>query len=243
LLRVEHVACGYGRIEVLADFGIAIGKGEVVALFGPNGSGKSTLLKVVAGAIRATRGRVLLEGDDLTRLDAADRVARGIVLCPEGRRIFTSLTVEENLRIGATPLRATLGAGFEDAVREGIEAAYALFPVLRERRRTAGGALSGGQQQMLAIGRALTARPRLLLLDEPSLGLAPIVADGLYESLAALKRRGIAMVIAEEGAGRPLRLADRGILLRRGRIVLDGPASDGALWADLGARYLSEEVR
>jgi len=242
LLRIEDAECGYGRAPVYAGLTLEVSAGEILAVFGPNGAGKSTLLKLIVGALRASGGRILLEGTDITKLDVADRVARGIVLSPEGRRIFNSLSVEENLRIGASALRGVPGVTFEDAVREGMDRAYALFPVLRDRRRNSGGALSGGQQQMLAIARALMARPKLLLLDEPSLGLAPLVADELYATLAEIRRGGMTLIIAEEGAGRPLRIADRGIFVRRGRIVLDGPASDAGIWQDLGARYLSEDA-
>ncbi len=240
MLRLEGVECGYGRIQVLRDFSLSLGAGDTLAVFGPNGAGKSTLLKVIAGAISAWRGRIDCDGADITRLGAEDRAERGIVLCPEGRRIFTSLSVEENLRIGATPLRKSLGSAYAGAVREGLERAYAMFPVLRERRDNSGGALSGGQQQMLAIGRALMARPKILLLDEPSLGLAPRLADEFYAALADLRTLGMTIVVVEESAGRPLRLADRGILLRGGRIVRDGAAADLMSAADLGAAYLAE---
>jgi branched-chain amino acid transport system ATP-binding protein len=240
LLRIEGIECGYGRIAVLRDFNLSLAPGETLAIFGPNGAGKSTLLKAIAGAIRLWRGTIALNGIDVTAMGAEDRAERGAVLCPEGRHIFSSLTVEENLRIGATVLRRSLGRGYADAEREGIDRIYAMFRILRERRGNSGGALSGGQQQMLAIGRALMARPKLLLLDEPSLGLAPRLADEFYATLTELKKFGMTIIVVEESAGRPLRLADRGILLRRGRVVREGPAADLMSADDLGAAYLGE---
>jgi branched-chain amino acid transport system ATP-binding protein len=240
LLRVDGIECGYGRAVVLKDFSLSLKAGETLAIFGPNGAGKSTLLKLIAGALKAWRGKVTLDDADLTALGAEDRAERGIVLCPEGRRMFSSLTVEANLRSGATVLRRRLGEGYAAALRDGIERAYAMFPVLRERRNNSGGALSGGQQQMLAVARALMAAPKVLLLDEPSLGLAPRLADELYVTLAGLKSTGTTIVVVEESAGRPLRLADHGILIRRGRIARHGAAADLIRADDLGAAYLAE---
>ena len=163
---------------------------------------------------------------------------RGIILCPEGRRIFSSLSVEENLLIGATTLRRWADGNTRNAVRGGLERAYALFPVLKERRSRSGGALSGGQQQMLAVARALMAQPRMLLLDEPSLGLAPLIADEVYAALAILRRGGLTMMVVEEAGRRPLELADRGIIMRRGEIVRDAPAAELRNVTSFAADYL-----
>jgi branched-chain amino acid transport system ATP-binding protein len=242
LLQVESADCGYGRTPILRGFSLALREGETLSVFGPNGAGKSTLLKLVAGAIPAWRGALRLDGADITALGAEARAERGIVLCPEGRRIFNSLTVQENLEIGATVLRSRSGIDHAKALRAGMERAWSLFPVLHERRRNSGGALSGGQQQMLAIARALMAEPKVLLLDEPSLGLAPRLADQLYETLGELKLLGMTIVVAEESAGRPLRIADRGMLLRHGRIARLENATD--LLADsnnLSAAYLGQD--
>jgi branched-chain amino acid transport system ATP-binding protein len=242
LLQVESAECGYGRTPILREFSVALREGETLSVFGPNGAGKSTLLKLMSGAIPAWRGVLRLEGADITALGAEDRAERGIVLCPEGRRIFNSLTVQENLEIGATVLRSRPGVDHAKALRAGMERAWSLFPVLHERRRNSGGALSGGQQQMLAVARALMAEPKVLLLDEPSLGLAPRLADQLYETLGELKSLGMTIVVAEESAGRPLRIADRGMLLRHGRIARLENATE--LLADsnnLSAAYLGRD--
>jgi branched-chain amino acid transport system ATP-binding protein len=241
LLQVESAECGYGRTPILKAFSLAMQEGETLSVFGPNGAGKSTLLKLMSGAIRAWRGVLRLGGDDITSLGAEDRAERGIVLCPEGRRIFNSLTVQENLEIGGTVLRHRPGIDHAKALRAGIERTWSLFPVLYERRRNSGGTLSGGQQQMLAIARALMAEPKVLLLDEPSLGLAPKLADLLYETLGELKSLGMTIVVAEEAAGRPLRIADRGMLLRHGKIARLENATE--LLADtdnLSAAYLGQ---
>lgn len=239
MLSIDRAECGYGRVAVLNHFELTIETGEMLAVFGPNGAGKSTLLKAIAGAVKLWKGAITLDGQDLSSLGAEDRAERGVVLCPEGRRIFSSLSVEENLHIGATPLRKRLGKRYAAAVRDGVERCFAMFPVLRERRGNSGGALSGGQQQMLAIARALMAEPKVLLLDEPSLGLAPRIADELYATLSELKSGGTTIVVVEEAAGRPLAIADRGLLLRGGRIVRQGTASQLLSAAGLSANYLA----
>ena len=239
MLRIEAAATGYGRVPVLDGLSLELAAGEVLAVVGPNGAGKSTLLRLACGALPPWRGRVRFDGADVSALPVEARAELGIMLCPEGRRIFASLSVEENLRLGAGPLRRRLGrAGLARAIRDGLDRAYAMFPILAERRTRSGGALSGGQQQMLAIARALMSQPRLLLLDEPSLGLSPLLADEVYATLAALKAQRLPVVIVEEAAGRPLALADRGIVLRGGRIVRAAPAAELAAAGDLAASYL-----
>jgi branched-chain amino acid transport system ATP-binding protein len=235
VIELSRVDAGYGRIPVLRSFSFSLASGEAVAISGPNGAGKSTLLKVIAGAISPWKGAVHFASQDVSGEGPEARARRGIILCPEGRRIFSSLSVEENLLIGATTLRRRAA---RNAVRDGLERAYALFPVLRERRSRSGGALSGGQQQMLAIARALMAQPRMLLLDEPSLGLAPLIADEVYAALAILRRGGLTMMIVEEAGRRPLELADRGIIMRRGEIVRDAPATELREVTSFAADYL-----
>lgn len=225
MLELDRVSTGYGRVRALDTVSLTLGAGHTLAVLGPNGAGKSTLLKLVAGLQAPWSGTLKLDGSaDLSPLDVTARVHRGIVLCPEGRRIFTSLSVEENLRIGGTALLARPGGA--QRMREGLERAYSLFPILAERRHGPGSALSGGQQQMLAIARAMMAEPRLLLLDEPSLGLSPVMADEVYATLAALKAEGMTLIVVEEAAGRPLGLADTAMILRNGRTVWRGAAAD-----------------
>ena len=181
-------------------------------------------------------------GQDISTFSAEKRSELGIVLCPEGRRIFSSLTIEENLRLGATPLRARRDGRFGRHLSEGLERSYLMFPILRERRNSSGGTLSGGQQQMLAIARALMAQPRLLLLDEPSLGLAPRIADEVYATLTELKKEGLTIIVVEEAAGRPLELADEAIVLRNGSIVRRGSAVDIRRAGNLAADYLGVDA-
>jgi branched-chain amino acid transport system ATP-binding protein len=237
MLELANVRTGYGEVSVLDEVTLEIAAGEILAVGGPNGAGKSTLLKLIAGMLPVQRGAIRFEGTDMSGSDARARSASGIILCPEGRRIFSSLSIEENLLIGATPLRRRGGA-VKAQIADGLERAYALFPILKERRANSGGALSGGQQQMLAIARALMAQPRLLLLDEPSLGLSPIMADQIYDTIAKLSGEGLTLILVEEAAGRPLAIAQRGILLRGGRIIRNGPAAELLAASDFAADYL-----
>jgi branched-chain amino acid transport system ATP-binding protein len=241
MLELGSVSTGYGRVRALEDISLTLDAGQTLAVLGPNGAGKSTLLKLIVGVQPPWSGSLRLDGStDLRPLDATARVLRGIVLCPEGRRIFTTLSVEENLRIGGTALLARPDGARR--LRDGLERAYTLFPILAERRHGPGSALSGGQQQMLAIARALMAEPRLLLLDEPSLGLSPVMADEVYTTLAALKADGMTLIVVEEAAGRPLDLADSAVILRNGRIVWQGAAADARDRDLLQRAYLGEHA-
>jgi branched-chain amino acid transport system ATP-binding protein len=200
-------------------------------------------MRVIAGALQPAQGRVVFDGADVTSLPADARARAGIALCPEGRGIFTTLSVERNLLLGASPLRARLGGrAARAAIGAGLERAFELFPVLRERRHASGGALSGGQQQMLAIGRALMSEPKLLLLDEPSLGLAPIVVDELYRRLAVLRDGGQTLVVVEESPERALRVASRAYVLRLGDVALEGPTEEVREHPALRAAYLGERT-
>jgi branched-chain amino acid transport system ATP-binding protein len=239
MLEVHDVVTGYGRVSVLKRISLAVGPGEVLAVVGTNGAGKTTLVSAVAGARPLWEGRVVVDGDDVTALGPEGRTRLGIVLCPEGRRIFSTLTVEENLVAGATCLRRSLGrSAARLAIRDELERAYELFPILRERRTSSGGTLSGGQQQMLAIARALMARPRFLLLDEPSLGLAPRIIHELYLLYASLRDGGLGIVLVEESPARALAFADRALVLRRGASVMAGTAREVAEHAELAGAYL-----
>ncbi|MFD2181817.1 ABC transporter ATP-binding protein [Rhodoplanes azumiensis] len=215
MLTVDGLSSAYGRIEVLHGVSLDVAAGEIVALVGSNGAGKTTLLRTLSGVQPATAGRVVFEGEDIGRLPAHARVVRGIAQSPEGRQVFGPLTVEDNLRLGAFRRNDATVAARLDAV-------YAMFPVLSERRRTPASSLSGGQQQMLAIGRALMAQPKLLLLDEPSLGLAPLLVDQILAAVVDLKSRGITVLLVEQNASAALAIADRGYVLEVGHIVHEG---------------------
>lgn len=239
MIRIEDAVCGYGKAQVLSGVSISVEAGEVLAVVGANGAGKTTLARTLAGGVPLWSGRMLIDGEDATTWSPEQRAVAGVVMCPEGRRILSTLTVEENLMLGATPLAARLGrrAAAKEA-KEGLESAYAQFPILEERRHLGGGTLSGGQQQMLAIARALMAKPRILLLDEPSLGLAPQVIGEVYRALEELRRAGLGIMLIEEGAARALAFADRGVVMQNGRIAMSGPAAELAADTELVSRYL-----
>jgi branched-chain amino acid transport system ATP-binding protein len=235
MLALENLSAGYGAIAALRDIALHVDAGETVALVGANGAGKSTLLKTISGLVRPSAGTMTFDGASLAAIPAARRVAAGIAHVPEGREVFAALTVEENLRMGAYGVRRTVGAT-ETARR--IEEVVARFPILRERMQRHAAELSGGQQQMLAIARGLMAKPKLLLLDEPSLGLAPALVDDIFRIVRDLKKTGVAVLIAEQNARATLAIADRGYVLENGRIV--ATASAAALLADpqIVERYL-----
>ena len=217
LLRVERLDAWYGGFQALFDVSVSVAEGETVAIIGANGAGKSTLLRTVAGLLPATTGSVIFHGAELAGVPAHRRVALGISMVPEGRRIFPGLSVEENLLIGAQARRP--GPWTVAAVLE-------LFPLLGDKRRRGGGLLSGGEQQALAIGRGLMANPRLLLLDEVSLGLAPIVVRRIYEALPAIRAAGTTVVVVEQDIGQALRAADRVYCLLEGRVALEGAPAE-----------------
>lgn len=222
MLEMQSIVAGYGRVPVLHGVSLGADAGEIVTLVGANGSGKSTLLKVVAGVLQPRSGRVLLEGTDLTGLPVHRRVGKGIVLVPEGRMLFSEMSVEENLQLGAYRRSSRRE---KPAVEEDRARVFDLFPVLRERKAQAAGTLSGGEQQMLAIGRALMSAPKVLLLDEPSLGLAPKVIAEIFSVLDRLRESGLTILLVEQDAKVALRHADRGHVMRTGEIVLSGRAS------------------
>jgi branched-chain amino acid transport system ATP-binding protein len=221
MLELADVHVRYGSIRALQGVSLRVDRGELVALIGSNGAGKSTTLRTISGLLRASEGRITFEGEDITNAPSERIVARGISQCPEGRRIFGRLSVAENLRLGAVS-RARSDAG---AVAEDLDMVFSLFPLLRQRIGQAGGTLSGGEQQMLAIGRALMSRPRLLLLDEPSLGLAPLMVERIFETIAELKGQGRTILLVEQNVHHAFEVADRAYVLETGRITLDGPAA------------------
>ena len=221
MLEVERLAAGYAGMEVLHDISLRVDTGEIVSLLGANGAGKSTLLRVLSGLIPLSRGAIRLDGHDISHVPAHQRVASGLVQVPEGRHILAGLTVRENLRLGAFIHRRDRGY-----LEESEAQAYSLFPILRERAEQPAGLLSGGEQQMLALARALMSRPRVLLLDEPSLGLAPQVVAQIFGVVRRLRDDGMPILLVEQNARKALEIADRGVVLRRGRIVLAGPANE-----------------
>ena len=219
MLEVDGLEAAYGAGAVaLAGASLTVGAGELVALLGPNGAGKTTLVRCIAGLVRPRRGTLRWQGRPLTGVPPHAIVELGIAVVPEGRRLFGGLTVEENLALGAFTPRARAGACAR------LEAVYALFPVLRERRRQLARTLSGGQQQMVALGRALMADPRLLVLDEPSLGLAPRVVEAIFETLVAINRQGVAVLLVEQNVHLALAVAHRACILEAGRVAREGPA-------------------
>ena len=220
MLEIRDLDAGYGDVRVLSGVSLSIGPGEIVALLGPNGSGKSTLLTAIAGLLRPRAGSIRWQGEDLTALRPHLVVERGLALVPEGRRLFGSMTVEENLELGAFAARA------RHELAAGLERVYALFPDLRGRRRQLVRSLSGGQQQMVAVGRALMAKPTLLMLDEPSLGIAPRLVASIFEALAAINRAGVGIFLVEQNVQAALTLAHRAYVLESGRIAAHGPAAD-----------------
>jgi len=233
LLLVDRLGVRYGPVPAVRDLTLVVQRGEIVGLIGPNGAGKSTTLNAIMGLVAVHEGDIRLAGVSV-RGKQPEKVARsGIALVPEGRRIFAELTVEENLRLGLAGRRARAGAN------EDVEQVFELFPVVREFRRRQAGALSGGQQQQLAIARALVARPDVLLLDEPSLGLAPKIVDVVFEALAEIRRRGLAVLLVEQRAQRTVAFADRTYLIANGEVRLTLTPADAGDTDRMIAAYLS----
>jgi branched-chain amino acid transport system ATP-binding protein len=220
LLQVENLRIRYGAIEALKGVSLSLEEGEIVTVLGANGAGKSTLLRAISGLQSAHGGEVRLQGASLQRIPAYDIVQRGISYAPEGRRVFATLTVDENLTLGAFTRRRQ-----RREVEQARERAFELFPLLKERRRQLAGTLSGGEQQMLAIGRALMSTPRVLLLDEPSLGLAPILVHLIFDIIQEINRLGVAILLVEQNAHQALELAHRGYVLEIGTIAVEGPSA------------------
>ncbi len=220
MLRLEGIDAFYGDLQALADVSFEVRDKEIVALVGANAAGKSTTLRVISGLVAPRRGRVLLNDEDLTALPAHRRVDRGIVQVPEGRRLFPFMTVTENLLLGAHADRAR---GERDRTLAHV---YGLFPVLGERRTQLAGSLSGGEQQMCAIGRALMALPRILMLDEPTLGLAPVLVARIFETVRTINGQGVTVLLVEQNVRQALTLAHRACVLESGQLVLEGPARD-----------------
>jgi branched-chain amino acid transport system ATP-binding protein len=231
MLTVEGLRSRYGRIEVLHGIDLEVASGEIVTVVGANGAGKTTLLKCLSGIQPVSAGSIVFRGEALTSVPAHARVRRGLAQSPEGRQIFTNLTVEENLRLGAYLFA-------DDKVERDMQDAFAMFPILKEKRNLAAGGLSGGQQQMLAIARALMARPACLLLDEPSMGLAPILVAQIFDVVKSLKALGVTVLLVEQNAFGALSVADRGYVMETGRITMSGPAAELIADERIRAAYL-----
>jgi branched-chain amino acid transport system ATP-binding protein len=233
-LDVADLNTYYGNIHALRGISLSVEQGEIVTLIGANGAGKTTTLNTLSGLLRPRSGRMVFDGHDLTRVPAHRVVSLGLVQVPEGRRVFARLTIEENLRMGAYSITDRA------VVEDGIERAYAMFPRLRERSRQVAGTLSGGEQQMLAMGRALMATPRLLLLDEPSMGLAPNLVEQIFETISEIHRSGTSILLVEQNAQQALAIAHRGYVIQTGQIVLADDAASLAANEDVRRSYLGE---
>ncbi|NYT23501.1 ABC transporter ATP-binding protein [Alcaligenaceae bacterium] len=227
MLKLQNIHTYYGAIQALNDVSVEVDQGEIVTLIGANGAGKTTLLMTVCGSPRARSGSVLFEGEDITRQPTHTIMQKGIAISPEGRRVFSDLTVAENLKMGGFFLN-------KQQVEAGMDRVYTLFPRLKERAGQRAGTMSGGEQQMLAIGRALMTEPKLLLLDEPTLGLAPLIIAQIFEIIQTIREQGVTVFLVEQNANKALQVADRGYVLETGKVVL----------ADTGPNLLSnDEVR
>ena len=223
LLRIEDLKVNYGGIEAVKGISLTVEEGQIVTLIGANGAGKSTTLRTISGLVKPRSGRITFGGTDITGMDPTSIVKQGITMAPEGRRIFPDMTVKENLRVGAYLRKDNIGPE--------LEMVYDLFPRLKEREWQAGGTLSGGEQQMLAVGRALMARPKLMMLDEPSLGLAPLVVKSIFEIIQRINQQGVTILLIEQNANMALQVAHNAYVLETGRITM----------ADTGARLLADE--
>ncbi|HVX77063.1 MAG TPA: ABC transporter ATP-binding protein [Bradyrhizobium sp.] len=230
LLQVSDVHIAYGKVEAVRAVSLDVAGNEIVTIVGANGAGKTTLLNAIMG-ILPLKGRTCFAGEDMARLDIEDRVAAGLSLVPEHRELFASMNVEDNLKLGAFRMTKSVTAA-------GFERAYALFPRLKERRRQLAGTLSGGEQQMLAMGRALMGAPKLLMLDEPSLGLAPIIVADIFRIIGELRAAGVSVLLVEQNAKAALEIADRAYVMELGEFVLEGPANEIAANQRVAASYL-----
>ncbi len=238
MLKVRNLDAGYGKLRVLKNISLHVDKGEIVTMIGANGAGKTTLLGAVIGLVRAGSGEIIFQNQDCTKREARWIVAAGCVLVPEGRQVFATMSVEENLILGGYVLQKAEG---KRAVDKELGHQYELFPVLRERSRQLAGTLSGGEQQMLAMGRALMSRPRLVMMDEPSTGLAPLVVRDIFRVIARLRDEGSTVLLVEQNARAALAIADRGYVLETGKIIVQGPAEDLLANRDVQRAYLGRE--
>jgi branched-chain amino acid transport system ATP-binding protein len=239
VLRLRNVDAGYGALVVLRRATLHVSQGEIVTLVGANGAGKTTLLRTIAGLVRPRAGEIQFAGEDVTRSRTEAVVAKGCSLVPEGRQVFATMPVRENLLLGA---HVQYARGRRHQVAQDLERVYGLFPILRSRDGQLAGTLSGGEQQMLAIGRALMARPKLMMLDEPSMGLAPLVVKDIFAIVSRIRDEGTTVLLVEQNARSALRIADRGYVLETGRIVLQGTAEELLANRDVQRAYLGSDL-
>ncbi len=239
MLKIRNLEAGYGRLNVLRKVSMHVAPGEIVTIIGANGAGKTTLLNTISGLIRARAGEVIFDKQDISRSSAEKMVFFGCSLVPEGRQVFASMTVRENLLLGAY---VQYRRKRKDAVKAGMKKVYDLFPILRERERQLAGTLSGGEQQMLAIGRSLMAQPRLIMMDEPSMGLAPLIMKNIFAAIVKLREEGNTVLLVEQNAKAAIGIADRGYVLETGRIVLQGTAEELLMNRDVQRAYLGRDL-
>ncbi len=240
MLRVRNLESGYGKLRVLKGISMHVDPGEVVAIIGGNGSGKTTLLETISNITKAMSGEIIFDKNDIRNTPAEKIVKLGCTLVPEGRLIFDTMTVKENLSLGAYSLRKKIKS---DEINSAVDRIYDLFPILRDRRDQLAGTLSGGEQQMLAIGRALMARPKLIMLDEPSMGLAPIIVKNIFKIIVQLRDDGNTILLVEQNARAALGIADRGYVLETGQIVLEGTAEELFNNNDVQRAYLGKDYK
>jgi len=238
MLKIRNLDAGYGKLRVLKNISLHVDGGEIVAMIGANGAGKTTLLHTITGLVRLSRGHIGFHGQDCRKMAAQKIVASGCSLVPQGRQVFCTMSVEENLVLGGYVLQKKEG---KKAVMQELRHQYELFPVLRERRNQLAGTLSGGEQQMLAMGRALMSRPRMVMMDEPSTGLAPLIVRNIFQVIVHLRDEGNTVLLVEQNAKAALSIADRGYVLETGKIILQGPSEDLLANRDVQRAYLGRE--
>lgn len=220
ILEVHDITSGYGEVQILWGANLAMEEGRLTSLVGANGAGKTTLLRTIMGSLKPWEGTVIFDGQDISRLSAHEKAEMGVILVPEGRKLFTDMSVEENLEMGASPKRA------RDHAKQNLDRVYEMFPRLKERRVQKAGTLSGGEQQMLAVARGIMAEPRVLMIDELSLGLAPVLVLDLFQTLKKLKNEGLTMMLVEQNVQMALAVSDYGFVLAHGKVDLEGPSSE-----------------
>jgi branched-chain amino acid transport system ATP-binding protein len=239
MLKIKNLESGYGNLKVLRRVSMHVSPGEIVTIIGANGAGKTTLLHSISGLLKVRAGEVLFDKENILRFTTEKIVSLGCSLVPEGRQVFSTMTVQENLLLGAS---VQYRKNRKERVHQDLERMYDLFPRLREREKQLAGTLSGGEQQMLAIGRALMARPRLIMMDEPSMGLAPLIVKDIFQIIMKLRNEGDTVLLVEQNAKAALSIADRGYVLETGRIILQGPADDLLSNKDVQRAYLGRDL-
>ncbi|MBF0468614.1 MAG: ABC transporter ATP-binding protein [Desulfamplus sp.] len=238
MLRIKNLKCGYGRIMAIQGVSLSVRQGELISIIGANGSGKSTLLLAICGLLKTWDGEILFKDNDLKGMSPQSIVRQGISMVPEGRQIFAPLSVMDNLKMGGYTMYRK---GLKKQVEQDLETIMDMFPILRERQNQLAGTLSGGEQQMLAIGRALMARPSLLVLDEPSMGLAPKIVEMIFATIQGLRQEGVTILLVEQNARAALKIADRGYVLETGKMVLQGSAEELLVDDDVKRAYLGKD--